>query len=123
MDFSTQQTDILASQFKALADPKRLRIVNLLIEGVQCNCELGDQLGMSKNLISHHLRVLREAGLVDIERDTVDGRWIYYSLNKAALRELGRSLEAFLDPERIKTRHPQCGPQAKSQPHEAALVV
>ena len=47
-------------------------IFHLLMEGVQCNCELGDGLQMAPNLISHHLRVLREAGLVDVERDIQD---------------------------------------------------
>ena len=58
-------TDLLAlaGQLKVLAEPKRLHIVHMLMEGVQCNCELGDALEMAPNLISHHLRVLREAGL------------------------------------------------------------
>ena len=58
------------------------------MEGVQCNCELGETLHMAPNLISHHLRVLREAGLVDVERDLLDARWVYYSVNRAALDEL-----------------------------------
>ena len=40
---------------------------------------------MAPNLISHHLRVLREAGLVDVERDALDARWMYYSINRQAL--------------------------------------
>ncbi len=75
----------LADWLKVLAEPKRLLILNLLMEGIQCNCELGDYLDMGPSLISHHLRVLREAGLVDMERDAVDGRWIYYSVNEVAL--------------------------------------
>jgi ArsR family transcriptional regulator len=67
----------LASQLKVLAEPKRLRILHMVMEGVQCNCELGDALDMAPNLISHHLRVLREAGLVDVERDPDDARWVY----------------------------------------------
>ena len=118
-----QQTEELSRQLKALADPRRLPIIDLLMEGVQCNCELGDQLGMSKNLISHHLRVLREVGLVEIERDQMDARWIYYSLNERALRQPSLALGAFLDPDRIKTRHPQCGPQAKILTSETPLVV
>lgn len=101
----------LARQLKVLGEPNRLRIVALLREGVQCNCELGDALNMAPNLISHHLRILREVGLVDVERDAVDARWIYYSLNRAALAELTATLGAFLDPARIKERHPTCGPQ------------
>jgi len=79
---------LLAGQLKVLAEPRRLRILHMLMEGVQCNCELGDALDMAPNLTSHHLRVLREAGLVDVERDPDDARWVYYSLNLEALEGL-----------------------------------
>lgn len=101
----------LARQLKTLAEPKRLLILHLLIEGVQCNCELGDTLQMAPNLISHHLRVLREAGLVDVERDALDARWAYYSINRQALEELNRAFGLFFDPSRMKPRRPTCGPQ------------
>lgn len=77
----------LAKKLKVLAEINRLLIVNLLIEGVQCNCELGDYLQMAPNLISHHLSVLREEKLLNMERDFIDARWVYYSLNLAALIE------------------------------------
>jgi ArsR family transcriptional regulator len=86
-------------------------IVHLLMEGVQCNCELGNALKLPPNLISHHLRMLREAGLIDVERDAVDARWIYYSINQAALTELNEMYGVFFDPGRIKPRRPTCGPQ------------
>ncbi|GAB4505763.1 MAG: hypothetical protein Fur0043_27610 [Anaerolineales bacterium] len=102
----------LAARLKVLAEPKRLLIFNLLMEGVQCNCELGDALQMAPNLISHHLSKLREVGLVDVERDAVDSRWMYYSVNRAALEELNAAFGAFFDPRRIQPRSPKCGPQA-----------
>jgi ArsR family transcriptional regulator, arsenate/arsenite/antimonite-responsive transcriptional repressor len=101
----------LADRLKVLAEPKRLLILHLLMEGVQCNCELGDALQMAPNLISHHLSVLRQAGLVDVERDAVDARWMYYSINQAALNELNGMFGMFFDPKRIKPRRPTCGPQ------------
>ncbi len=101
----------LAARLKVLAEPKRLLIMHLLMEGVQCNCELGDALKLPPNLISHHLRMLREAGLIDVERDVVDARWIYYSINQAALNNLNEMFGAFFDPDRIKPRRPTCGPQ------------
>lgn len=104
--------DQLSRQLKVLAEPNRLRIVNLLMDGVQCNCELGDLLGMAPNLISHHLRVLREIGLVEVERDMIDSRWIYYSLNVQHLTELGQMFATFFDPTRIQDRRPSCGPQS-----------
>ncbi|CAG0937587.1 HTH-type transcriptional repressor AseR [Thermoflexales bacterium] len=102
----------LAAQLKALAEPKRLMILHLLMEGVQCNCELGDALKLPPNLISHHLRMLREAGLINVERDAVDARWVYYSINRAALDELNTAFGSFFDPDRIKPRRPTCGPQS-----------
>lgn len=102
----------LARQLKVLAEPNRLRMVDLLMQGVQCNCELGDALGMAPNLISHHLRILREMGLVQVERDAVDARWVYYSLNRSMLAELAQTFGAFFDPARIQERSPACGPQA-----------
>jgi ArsR family transcriptional regulator len=101
----------LADRLKVLAEPKRLLILHLLMEGVQCNCELGDALDMPPNLISHHLRILREAGLVDVERDALDARWVYYSINRATLDELNEAFGVFFDPDRIKPRRPTCGPQ------------
>jgi ArsR family transcriptional regulator len=114
---------LLAEWLKVLAEPKRLLIVNLLMQGVQCNCELGEQLQMAPNLISHHLSVLRQAGLVEIERDALDGRWIYYSINLAALNELHAAFGAFFDPARIQPRHPTCGPQsALVRPEEVGVA-
>jgi ArsR family transcriptional regulator, arsenate/arsenite/antimonite-responsive transcriptional repressor len=99
----------LAEQLKVLAEPRRLLIFHLLMEGVQCNCELGDLLDMAPNLISHHLSVLRQARLIDARRDTSDARWIYYSVNQPALEALNHSFGAFFNLERIKPARPTCG--------------
>ena len=104
--------EALTERLKVLAEPKRLLIFNLLMEGVQCNCELGDFLQMPPNLISHHLSKLRATGLVDVERDAVDSRWIYYSVNRAALEELNSAFGMFFDPARIKPRRTTCGPNS-----------
>ncbi len=104
-------TDELVNTLKVLGDPTRLAIFDLLMQGVQCNCEIGDQLKLPMNLISHHLKVLRDAGLVDAERDSIDARWVYYSINKRAINQLRAQFDAFLDPQRIKPRLPTCGPQ------------
>jgi ArsR family transcriptional regulator len=61
-------------------------------------------------LISHHLGVLRRAGLIDVERDQSDGRWLYYSINRAALQDARDLLGLFFDPARIEARQPHCGP-------------
>src|SRR5512138_682871 len=113
----------LAEWLKVLAEPKRLLIFNLLMQGVQCNCELGEQLEMAPNLISHHLSVLRQTGLVEIERDALDGRWIYYSVNRAALNDLNAAFGAFFNPARIQPRHPTCGPQSALVRLEEVVLV
>src|SRR5512140_286610 len=104
--------EMLAERLRVLGEPKRLLLFHLLMEGVQCNCELSDALDMPPNLISHHLRVLREAGLIDVERDPVDARWLYYSVNREALDGLTSAFGAFFAPERIKPRRLTCGPQS-----------
>ena len=101
----------LSHSLKALADPKRLLLFEMLVQGVQCNCDLGDALGIAPNLISHHMSVLRDAGLVLAERDAVDARWVYYSVDPAALAELRGELALFLDPDRIQPRRSTCGPR------------
>jgi ArsR family transcriptional regulator len=107
-------TTEIANHFKVLGDPTHLAIFDLLMEGVQCNCEIGDRLGLPMNLISHHLKVLRDAGLVQAERDPLDARWVYYSVNQILLKRLRDQLGAFLDPARIQPRLPSCGPKLVS---------
>lgn len=113
----------LAQRLKVLAEPNRLLILHLLMEGVQCNCELGDALQIAPNLISHHLRVLRDAGLVEVERDALDARWVYYSLNRRALDELNAAFGLFFDPARLKPRRPTCGPQGALVPASRIAVL
>jgi len=61
-------------------------------------------------LISYHLRVLQEAGLVQSERDRQDARWVYYSIDQAMLTHLDAQMRHLLDVQRIKPRVPSCGP-------------
>lgn len=105
------QAQLLTEWLRILSEPRRLAILDLLMQGVQCNCELGDKLNMAPNLISHHLGVLREAGLVQAERDPSDARWIYYSINREALNEINALLGSFFNPARIQCRSVSCGPQ------------
>ncbi len=101
----------LGAILKALAEPKRLLILHLLMEGVQCNCELGGALGLPANLVSHHLRILREAGLISVERDPLDSRWMYFSVDRAKLDGLRTAFTSLVNPDRIKERRPNCGPR------------
>lgn len=98
---------------KVLADPNRLRILDALMQGDSCNCELNDRLGLPPNLLSHHLRVLRQTGLVNSRRDVIDGRWIYYSVDREAVARWQRWFIEFLDPARIQARPVLCGPEGQ----------
>ncbi|MCB2224423.1 MAG: metalloregulator ArsR/SmtB family transcription factor [Actinobacteria bacterium] len=75
----------LAAAFSALADPIRLQVLASLGGGRRCVCELKDEVDVAPNLLSYHLRVLREAGLVTAHRR---GRWVDYELASVALEAL-----------------------------------
>lgn len=80
----------LAERLKALADPTRVGIINRLASADEiCVCDLTETFGLSQPTISHHLRILREAGLVEAERR---GTWSYYRLNRDAVGELALAL-------------------------------
>ncbi len=94
----------ISAWLKVLAEPNRLHLFHRIMEGYQCNCILGSDLDIPPNLVSYHLRTLHKAGLVEMQRDPVDARWVYYSVNRAALDELNQALGSFFDPERIQAR-------------------
>jgi len=74
-----------AAMFKALGDPVRLRLLSMIASaggGEVCVCDLTGSFNLTGPTISHHLKVLREAGLVDSDRR---GTWVYYRLIPAAL--------------------------------------
>jgi ArsR family transcriptional regulator len=75
----------LARLFHALSDETRLRIVERLLLGEQCVCNLMEPLGLGQSHLSFHMKTLRDAGLVIDRRE---GRWIHYSLNAETLREI-----------------------------------
>jgi ArsR family transcriptional regulator len=100
----------LLEWLKVIAEPKRLQILELIIQGVQCNCELSEVLQVGPTLISHHMKALTQIGLVDVERDASDARWVYYSINLQAMEELKKAFGDFFDPARIQPRRLTCGP-------------
>ncbi len=113
--FSNEKIADFTRWLKVICEPNRLLLLEKIIEGVQCNCELGGALQMAPNLISHHLSVLREAGLIEAERDPVDARWVYYSINPKAMEELRSLFGDFFDTSRIQPRRLSCGPQATEE--------
>ena len=89
---AVHERDQLAAQFKALADPTRVAIVNHLSTADEvCVCNLVDAFDLSQPTISHHLKILREAGLVGSTRR---GTWAFYRLVPDALAALRATLGA-----------------------------
>jgi ArsR family transcriptional regulator len=70
---------------KALAEPIRLELIEVLGSGERCVCELTSELEVAQSKLSFHLKVLKQAGLLSARED---GRWVYYSLEPQALQEL-----------------------------------
>ena len=79
--------------FSALGDPIRLQVLDALTAGLKCVCELQKTIDVAPNLLSYHLRVLREAGLVEASKR---GRWVDYRLADAAAQLVRGSLPAEL---------------------------
>lgn len=89
---SAARADALARQFKALADPGRLRLVSLISSSARneaCVCDLTGPLGLGQPTVSHHLKVLVDAGILHREKR---GVWAYFSIVPGALDSLARVL-------------------------------
>lgn len=82
-----------AQLFKALGDDNRLRIVRHIAQQEEvCACKLLDELSISQPTLSHHMRLLRDSGLVTARKE---GRWMHYSLNKECFDEAMRFMQGF----------------------------
>jgi ArsR family transcriptional regulator, arsenate/arsenite/antimonite-responsive transcriptional repressor len=86
---SDEEAEVTASLFRVLADPARVKIVNLLARSGEpvCACEFEPALRLSQPTVSHHLKRLTEAGLLEREQR---GKWVYFSLNPEASSQLER---------------------------------
>jgi ArsR family transcriptional regulator len=84
---SDDEVSATAELFKALGDPARVRIVNLIATtgGPVCACDFNGALGLAQPTVSHHLKKLTEAGLLQREQR---GKWAYFSLNREAVATL-----------------------------------
>ena len=103
---STTATDdpaALAATFKALSDPARLAILDFLAapdptccanDGAVCACDLEAPTGLSQPTVSHHMRILVEAGLVRSEKR---GRWMHYEVEPAGFDRARRAIDAFVE--------------------------
>ncbi|MDV6979871.1 ArsR/SmtB family transcription factor [Mycobacterium intracellulare] len=89
---STDAATLLAAKLKALSDPVRLRLLSVVAShegGEACVCDLSVGIELTQPTISHHLKVLRTAGLLDSERRA---SWVYYRVNRDALQQLSQLL-------------------------------
>ena len=84
---SVREATTIAAQLRALADPTRVQIVTLLVEhpGEVCVCDLTSYFPLDQSTISHHLRLLREAGIIDCVKHSV---WSYYFLRPGGLQPI-----------------------------------
>ncbi len=86
-----ESAQALAAMFKALADPARVKILSMLLNADEvCACDVSAQIGKSAATTSHHLKLLREAGLVRSERR---GTWVYYSVVPDRLQAIAAAVQ------------------------------
>lgn len=91
MIFESMTLEQRTGVFSALSDSIRLQVMDQLTEGQKCVCELQETIEVALNLLSYHLRVLREAGLIEASKR---GRWVDYRLAPAAGELVHKSLPA-----------------------------
>jgi ArsR family transcriptional regulator len=94
----------IAALCNALADEARVEIVVRLLDGEKCVCDLMDALDAAQSRLSYHLKVLKDAGLVTDRRE---GRWSYYTLERAAFLEI-EELVSTLRPKATRTSRSAC---------------
>lgn len=90
---TTEQAETISPLIKALADPVRLRLLSLVAShdgGEACVCDLNDAFELSQPTISHHLKVLHDAGLLDRSKR---GVWVYYAVRREALAGVATLLD------------------------------
>jgi ArsR family transcriptional regulator, arsenate/arsenite/antimonite-responsive transcriptional repressor len=95
----------ILQKLKAVADESRLAILNELAAGERCVCDLMEDLDLKQPLLSFHLKILKEAGLITCRRD---GRWCYYAVSAEAFRELCVDLGALASTPKRKGRRVCC---------------
>lgn len=90
------------SLLKALGSPVRLDILKCLIPGERCVCTIFEQLELRQNLVSHHLAILRNSGLIISRKE---GKWVHYSLNSVRFAELKDFIATFCLAKKNKSKY------------------
>lgn len=88
----------VAAAFKALGDENRIRILRILRSGESCACHLLKELSISQPTLSHHMKILCDAGIVTARKE---GKWIYYSICCDGARKVRELLQHLLSPEHV----------------------
>lgn len=88
----------MAHTFKALGDENRIRILKLLRSGEKCACSLLEELSISQPTLSHHMKILCDAGIVTGHRD---GKWMHYTINCEGACRTRAMLQELLSPENL----------------------
>jgi len=96
----------LADALKTLADPNRLRIMCFLSRGESCVCDIETELGISQQLTSHHVNVLKDGGFLKLRKE---GTRYNYSIDEAVLQRVGDIFDEYLD-----YRNVSCGQKSGS---------
>jgi ArsR family transcriptional regulator len=112
--------DVLVA-LQVVAEPNRSRIIALLGHGEHCVCDVGDMLGLSPALVSHHLRTLRASGILHERRS---GRWVFYSLDLDRLATLRAAVVDLLTPTEAAATAclcSDCGTGRTTAPQSASL--
>jgi ArsR family transcriptional regulator len=89
---STSEAEVAARVFKALSDPARVRLLSIVASSADqeaCVCDLLPGMDLSQPTVSHHLKVLHEAGILDRERR---GSWVYYRIRPEALTAISKAV-------------------------------
>ena len=102
---ATLSTKKAVELFHALSDETRLALLDRLKDGEQCVCELMDSMKAAQSRLSFHLKVLKDAGLVEDRRE---GRWMYYSLSAQAIEELEELVGSFKKAARAAVSEGRC---------------
>lgn len=90
----------MAVIFKALGDENRIRILKLLHSGEMCACHLLEELNIGQSTLSHHMKILCDAGIVTGRKE---GKWMHYSICCEGVTEIRMLLEELLSPKSVST--------------------
>lgn len=94
-----------AKIFKAFCDENRLQILDMLKSGEKCACKLVDELNISQSTLSHHMKILCDAGIV---KGRKDGKWVHYSLDEGGAERAEKMLKSMLTVDAVNETNEVC---------------